>query len=438
MALETFSQYIYHGTEERYLEYKISMPWSDIATKMKVTRAAMSMANIKDGGVLVFGIEKLPTGFYNVKGMDPKHWNSFNQDDVSEAVNEYADPYVNLKVNKKIIDDMHFVIIEIQEFDELPVVCKKDGQEVKRGEIYTRPRRKIESVPAPSQTDLREILEMAVDKRIRKYREIYFKWIGPSSFNLEDISKQEYTNQLRDLEDEKIIKKIASQAHWKVNLFPSNFEKRRIPDRNQLKDIMEKCVVSLKGWRYPHFYEQYIQIQHGDDWLQSSIDDEDKSEFWRFYLSGQFIHYMRLHEDEDFHAQEKGRARLSAIGIKNGIEGCISVLWTLSTITEIYEFAIRLAGTGKFDPRLFISIDLGGIKNYYLFFWDILNIIPQGHKYPNEKEIKIESDISVQELIAEGHDEAIEKTVDLLQRFEGYEPDIRLLKEEQRKFLERR
>ena len=43
------------------------MSWSDKATKEKVTKAALSMANIRDGGVMVFGVEELSSGVFDLK-----------------------------------------------------------------------------------------------------------------------------------------------------------------------------------------------------------------------------------------------------------------------------------------------------------------------------------------------------------------------------------
>ena len=160
---------ISHGREERNLEYKQSMSWSDIATKVKVTKSAMAMANISDGGYIVFG-EKKNGEVYEPEGMQKDHADSFKQDDVMDWVNKYADPYVELIVSVEKRDGKRFVVIQIQEFDQLPVVCKKDGEDLKCGDVFTRSRRKYETARVGSQTEMREILDLAVDKEIRRLR----------------------------------------------------------------------------------------------------------------------------------------------------------------------------------------------------------------------------------------------------------------------------
>lgn len=160
---------IFHGREERNLEYKQSMSWVEIATKVKVAKSAMAMANISDGGYIVFGVKKNGE-VYEPEGMQEDHADSFKQDDVMEWVNEYADPYVELTVISANRDGKHFVVIQIEEFDPLPVICKKPGENLKRGDVFTRSRRKYETALVGSQTEMREILTLAVDKEIRRLR----------------------------------------------------------------------------------------------------------------------------------------------------------------------------------------------------------------------------------------------------------------------------
>ena len=198
MIIQNFIQLILHGSEERNLEYKSSMSWDKIETKIKVVKTAMSMANIKDGGVLIFGVDEV-NNIFSPNGMNIDDANSFEQDIVTEYVNKYADPYVELKVNRVTYDKKSFIVIQVKEFEELPVVCKKTGQDLKKGEIYIRPRRKFESVAVPSQTEIREILEMAVDKKIRTYREKLFRLgLIQTSSEIHD-DKELFDKQLGDL-----------------------------------------------------------------------------------------------------------------------------------------------------------------------------------------------------------------------------------------------
>ncbi len=162
MANQALVEVILHGREDRNREYKCSMNWKESNTKAKVIKSAMAMANIPDGGAIVFGVEQNGETF-TPQGMNPEDADSFAQDDVMAKVNEYADPCVELTVTQVDNDGKRFVVIQVKAFDQLPVVCRKDGQELKRGTIYTRSRRKYETAAVSSESEMREILDRAMD-----------------------------------------------------------------------------------------------------------------------------------------------------------------------------------------------------------------------------------------------------------------------------------
>ena len=104
--------------------------------------------------------------------MDQGHIESFKQDEVTEYINDkFADPYIELRLTPLSRDNKHFLIIQVHEFGQLPVICKNNGLEnLKRGALYTRSRTKYETIQVRSQTEMREILDLAVDKEIRRLR----------------------------------------------------------------------------------------------------------------------------------------------------------------------------------------------------------------------------------------------------------------------------
>lgn len=158
---EEFASLIRHGREERHLEYKQSMNRADSATKTKIVKSSMAMANLCDGGLIVFGMARQPDDAYVAEGMSEADFHSFKQDDVSAEVNKYADPFVELSVIKDELDGKRFVQIQVREFAESPVVCKKDGSDFRVGVIYVRSRRTIETTELRAQQDMRELLEAA-------------------------------------------------------------------------------------------------------------------------------------------------------------------------------------------------------------------------------------------------------------------------------------
>jgi predicted HTH transcriptional regulator len=154
MGEDYFRDQIFHGTEERNLEYKRSMLWGSNDTKEKVVIACLAMANTPDGGTIVFGVDedKEKSQFF-ANGMLQEHAESFKQDNVSDYVNRFADPYIDIKVSRVVIDTRIFVTIQVQEYQEYPIVCKLDGQKIKCGDICVwqnrnHPVRKLRNQPS--------------------------------------------------------------------------------------------------------------------------------------------------------------------------------------------------------------------------------------------------------------------------------------------------
>lgn len=189
------------GREGRALELKRSMSWADPATKGKVIRTALSLANLRDGGSLAFGLEQVsPNPSHNLVGMGQADHDSFSQDSVSATVNTYATPHVDLAVEHLKIDGLLFVAVVVQQFSDYPVVCAKDFLIAGRpvvvgGRLYCRSRRTPETTEVRTPEDMREIIDLATARGLERYfrlRDIEGQFEGPSA-------RERFDEQLGDL-----------------------------------------------------------------------------------------------------------------------------------------------------------------------------------------------------------------------------------------------
>jgi len=166
--------YIQQRKEERYLEYKCSMMWTDDeTTKVKIAKAMMAMSNLRNGGVIVIGMKEIQRGVWEPDGMSAQQVTSFSHDDIAQWVNDYAVPAVQFIVEPFVSDKNQFVIIQVREFDSVPTVCRKQktlggGDALKLGAIYYRSNRKNESAPISSEEDMRELIGLAVGKGVAR------------------------------------------------------------------------------------------------------------------------------------------------------------------------------------------------------------------------------------------------------------------------------
>lgn len=166
MDADSLQELLAGSRETRNIEFKRSMLWSKL--RGKLVRSILAMTNTRDGGTIVIGVRQEKSGFV-FEGATDADLASYKEDDIAAFVASYADPYVRLHYEAVQLDDgRKFGVITVFEFDEIPVICRQSGEEVRQGAIYVRGNRIPESVEVPSQTELREILELALEKGFRK------------------------------------------------------------------------------------------------------------------------------------------------------------------------------------------------------------------------------------------------------------------------------
>jgi len=210
------------------------------------------------------------------------------------------------------------------------------------------------------------------------------------------------------------IEKIKSRGHWRVIVRPSSFDKKKVENISDLKPILDRTQVSLRGWDFPAINSRRDVII-GEDWVCQSSDWNGYVEYWRFYQSGQFIHLDGFSEDwveeSEFHRPDN----VWPAGQRLGVFG------TLFRFTEIFEFASRLSLTPAGDTGISLSIKLSGLQDRQLW-WDT-----KGRKSFNGKycasidEFEFDDVLPSAMLIANGWDIAADQATELFRRF-GWNP----------------
>lgn len=166
METEELAELLARGHETQRVELKGPGRSDDKGFLAKVVRAMLGLTNLRDGGSIVIGVDDRgdPIGLTDV---DEVTW---NHDDVTARVAEYADPSVVFTIEHHRFQGERVVVIVVEEFTDIPVLCKKEySGELIRGACYVRSRRQPQTVPVPTQEDMRDLLDLAVEKRLRRY-----------------------------------------------------------------------------------------------------------------------------------------------------------------------------------------------------------------------------------------------------------------------------
>lgn len=226
------------------------------------------------------------------------------------------------------------------------------------------------------------------------------------------------------------ISKIHSTGYWRVTIRPTRFSDKLIPTLSDCWTLVESSKVALGGWDYPHIDDG--EKANGQDWIQSGIDWEANGhvEFWRVYQSGQFLHHFACLED--YHELPWS----SSEGKPNRYLLYVSALYT---ITEIFEFASRLAAKDVLRPSAYVLVTLGNMAGRELTYWDLQesSFLRRGQVSEIDP-IRLEGTYSPDTLLSRAGELAFSMTLDLYERFGWMRAPRKWLEEQQENFLRRR
>jgi hypothetical protein len=108
------------------------------------------------------------------------------------------------------------------------------------------------------------------------------------------------------------------------------------------------------------------------------------------------------------------------------------------SLTEIFEFAIRLGKHGVFDSGVRIEVELFGLRNRMLYFEDVGRDLRRAYLCRDEHIKKEAIFRTPSELTESGRAMAVSWFIEIANQFQWDTPPRQLIEEEQRKFFERR
>ena len=169
MTNQEFAQLLALRHEMSGVEFKGPGTRSDRPFFAQIVRVMLGMANRRDGGTVVIGVEDVGTTLSPV-GLTDEQGITWRYDDVADGISAYADPNVSFDLEIKLHESKQYVVLEISEFEDIPVLCKRSYQSILRnGACYVRTRRKPETSEIPAQAEMRDLLDLATEKAFRKF-----------------------------------------------------------------------------------------------------------------------------------------------------------------------------------------------------------------------------------------------------------------------------
>lgn len=173
LSAEEIEEVLRGGYELRGFELKGPGSREDAHFFAKVTRAALGLGNLRDGGHLILGIDDADPAAKGpgLDAYDLASWLAY--DDVARKLATYADPPLRFAVAERVLSSGATVaVLQVFEFDDIPHLCAKDHPAgLRKGALYVRPRKVPETSEIASSVEMREILDLATEKALRAFVE---------------------------------------------------------------------------------------------------------------------------------------------------------------------------------------------------------------------------------------------------------------------------
>lgn len=238
------------------------------------------------------------------------------------------------------------------------------------------------------------------------------------------------------MKGEEILANLKVRPHWHVVIRPTEHQAERIPALSECWGLIDTSAVLLRGWDYPHVSPRIEERGKGNDWIASWSDFQRHLEYWRLYQSGQFVHLFAFSEDTDEGADRRAR---SDIDFPDGFQpsGYLSIVNVVYTITEIFEFAARLAQKGFPGQSVSVEIEMRNVKDRVLFAREITRGW-WGFFAAEQETIGKKWEVPVEVLMSDSAGLARSAVRWFFERFGWMDPPDQLVIGDQRKLLERR
>lgn len=283
--------------------------------------------------------------------------------------------------------------------------------------MYVRPLGKPESVPVPGLAEMREVMDLGIDKGVRTF----LRRAGAAGVDYGLRSDAEVAAERYDVESDaawfqgsEVLDYISERGHWDASVRAIPYSAERVAYA-RLRSSVEDSAVRLRGWPVP-FVDYQQGFLGGEYWIGQDIPlrGVPHVEAWRMCSSGQFMQRRVIATE----MRSSGELSPSL----PGAEGSIAVWDILYYVSEVIEFASRMATTDAGSDEMQVVCTLHGMRNRQLISGDWNRELDDNYLSPSDH-ITSRRAHSKSELLGNHRGLAIRTAQELLQRFGLDVPD---------------
>ncbi len=310
--------------ETKNCDFKDSFSWTDLDRnhQCEIIKDIIAMANTKDGGRIVIGVEDRT---WTVNGLSNEQLKSFDVTQINNLLHEYSDPKHSCSIKQVHIGDKELIVIEIPEFTEDIIITKRGSSCFERGRVYIRTDA-ASSEMVPSNHEMRELIGRAITKKGDNLLSSINTLIKGKPIVEELVNYDEDIKVANDYLKNHYQEKFDSLGYYELISYPIDKKRERI-NLSSLEHIINNSLVHLRGRTFPTVANFYVTNDGGC----SYYDSDYYGLFTRYYFTQNGL----ILSQEIF--REDGVGEQSREG--NLIIGYIDIIYT---ITEHILFLKRL------------------------------------------------------------------------------------------------
>lgn len=342
-AREHLIRWIECSGESDNIDAKGPMEWDGQANSAALAKDIAAFCNSLDGGVIVIGkAEKAPGHFENT-GLTTAEADSFETTRVANWINNRFSPSIRLVCYRQEHAGKTFVIITIQQFDDIPAFCVKSYDDpedsrkhiLREGAIYVR-NQNAESKPVGTVDEWRALIGLATKTRADEFLAMFNAMLKGKPQLSQPSDEEQFKREISQVWDDLGLtqsQKPTAGAWW-MSFSPGTYTPRRWSEPEMLEEAI--CRHSIRVY---HSFPAYHRGTAGMGW---GIASERPGEAWAMTYSGLFVFHKEFYEN-----REAGKGPY--VGDKETPPGqWVAYQWSMSAFIEFFMFMARF--TEAYEP----------------------------------------------------------------------------------------
>lgn len=438
-ASEHLVRWIECSGESGNIDAKGPMKWDGQALSAALAKDIAAFCNSPDGGVIVVGKSEAAPGKFENTGLTTEEADSFETTRVTNWINNRFTPPIRAVCYRHDHLGKTFIVITVQQFDDIPTFCVKSFQDPKdnrnhilrEGAIYVR-NQNAESKPIGTVDEWRALIGLATKKRGDEFRSMLDAMLKGKPLVEQPSDEEQFGRELFQVWDDlgpTQPEKKTKGALW-LSFSPGVYKSKRWPEPNMLEELIQRYSV--------HIYDTFPAFQRGTVVMGWGIANELYGETWAFTRAGLFAFYKEFRENTEdcrdpFYIGRQDTQSLIPAG------EWIAYQWSMWQFCKFFMFMARFAGA--YEPGEAMRYELAATSIQGRKLVSLSPDVMIGYRAPEPcraKEYRFGETLVAEELRANWEDRCAQAMKQFYQLFPDHQISLETLRQWVERFKERR